>query len=288
MTDLNIAARDSATLGEHDARQRGYWETKTADEINLLLGAEDGLYHHHYGIGDYDHSVLDAPANRREELILRELHRMETSETGLILDALGDVAPTARVLDAGSGRGGTSFMIADRFGCRVDGVNYCGHHLEFTQRLVRERGNADRVAFHFANMVDTPFADGSFDHVVSNETTMCVDIDKAFAEFARLLRPGGRYVAVTWCRNDAVDPRSEASRRIDEHYLCAMHRRSTYFEALSANGLVPYHVERHTEDAIPYWELRDRSALRTGVEEPFLRGYREGSIDYLVIASERV
>ena len=47
-------------------------------------------------------------------------------------------------------------------------------------------------------------------------------------------------------------------------------------------------LQRYTEEAIPYWELRDQSGLRTGVEEPFLKGYREGSIDYLVIASERI
>ncbi|ELP65788.1 methyltransferase domain-containing protein [Streptomyces sp. WI04-05B] len=279
---------DTVTLGEHDAEQRGYWDAKQTDDINLLLGSEDGLYHHHYGIGDYDHAVLDAPAGRREEQIQRELHRMETLETGLVLDALGEVPSTARVMDAGSGRGGTSFVIADKFGCRVDGVNYCAHHVDFTQNLARERGVANRVQFHFTNMMQTPFEDGTFDFIVSNETTMCVDIHKAFAEFSRLLRPGGRYVAVTWSRHDAVHPRSEASREIDEHYLCGMHKRSTYFEALAANGLVPYHVRDHTEEAIPYWELREHSELRTGVEAPFLRGFREQSIDYLVIASERV
>ena len=279
---------DVVTLGDHDAEQRGYWDAKRTDDINLLLGADDGIYHHHYGIGDYDHSVLDAPADRREELILGELHRLESAETELIIDALGEVRPEHRVMDAGSGRGGTSFMIADRFGCRVDGVNYCSHHVEFTQKLARDRGSADRVGFHFANMMQTPFADNTFDYVVSNETTMCVDIDRAFAEFARVLRPGGRYVAITWCRNDVVDPRSEASRLIDEHYLCAMNTRSKYFEALAANGLVPYHVQRYTDEAIPYWELRDKSTMRTGVEEPFLNGFRERSIDYIVIASERV
>ncbi|MGI5460889.1 SAM-dependent methyltransferase [Streptomyces sp. CA-249302] len=279
---------DVVTLGEHDIEQRSYWDTKQSDDINLLLGSEDGLYHHHYGIGDYDHTILDAPAEQREKLILRELHRMESLETGLILDALGDVPSASRVMDAGSGRGGTSFMIADRFGCRVDGVNYCAHHVEFTEELALRRGVADRVRFHFANMVSAPFPDRTFDYIVSNETTMCVDIHKAFAEFARLLRPGGRYVAVTWTRHDAVHPRSEASRRIDEHYLCGMHKRSTYFEALAANGLVPYHVQDHTEAAVPYWELRERSALRTGVEAPFLEGFGEHSIDYLVIATERV
>ncbi|KLL10666.1 SAM-dependent methlyltransferase [Protofrankia coriariae] len=282
-----MADRDTTVLGRHDSAQRGYWESKKSDDINLRLGGGDDLYHHHYGIGDYDHAILDAPPERREELILRELHTMENRETEIILDALGGLPSHSRVMDAGSGRGGTSFMIAERFGCRVDGVNYCGHHIDFAERIARRRGWADRVRFHFANMAHTPFPDQSFDAIVSNETTMCVDIDEVFGEFARLLRPGGRYVAVTWCRNDAVDPRSPASRKIDAHYRCAMHPRSAYFTALAAHGLVPFHVARHTEAAIPYWELREQSSLRTGVEAPFLEGYRERSIDYLVIAAER-
>nr|WP_015586130.1 methyltransferase domain-containing protein [Rhodococcus fascians]AET25212.1 putative SAM-dependent methyltransferase [Rhodococcus fascians D188] len=279
---------DVAVLGQHDVQQRRYWDAKKSDDINLLLGTEDGLYHHHYGIGDYDHSVLAASAELRESLILRELHRMESLEINLIVDALGEVSPSSRVMDAGSGRGGTTFTIADRFGCRVDGVNYCAHHVEFAEKLARERGSSDRVQFHFANMVQAPFEDNTFDYIVSNETTMCVDLGEAFTEFARLLRPGGRYVAVTWCRNDVVAERSEASRLIDEEYQCAMHTRSTYFQTLAANGLVPYHVQRYTDEAIPYWDLRNQAALRTGVEEPFLQGFRERSIDYLVIACERL
>lgn len=280
--------RPSVTTSEYERRLQGYWDTKTSDDINLLLGAEDGLYHHHYGVGDFDPAVLDAPPEQRDALILRELHRLECAETELLADALGDVPAGARGMDAGSGRGGTSFTLAERFGCRMDGVNFCEHHIAFAEQVAKERGWDDRVRFHFANMLQPPFADGTFDFIVSNETTMYADLHELFGGFARLLRPGGRYAVMTWCRNDAVDARSESSRRIDEHYVCGMHRRSTYFEALAASGLVPYRVTRHTEEAVPYWDLRNRSALRTGIEEPFLQGYREGSLDYLLIACERV
>jgi geranyl diphosphate 2-C-methyltransferase len=286
----------TTTTGEQNAVVRTdyerllktYWDTKTTDDINLLLGAEDGLYHHHYGVGDYDPGVLTAAPEHRDALILRELHRMENAETELVLDALGTVPTDARGMDAGSGRGGTSFMIAQRFGCRMDGVNFCAHHIEFAERVAKERGWDDRVRFHFANMLEPPFEDETFDFIVSNETTMYADLHDLFRGFARLLRPGGRYVAVTWCRNDSVDARSTASRRIDDHYVCGMHQRSTYFEALAAAGLAPYRVTRHTDEAIPYWELRNRSGLRTGIETAFLEGYREKSLDYLVIACERV
>ncbi|MCA1694286.1 MAG: SAM-dependent methyltransferase, partial [Actinobacteria bacterium] len=39
---------------------------------------------------------------------------------------------------------------------------------------------------------------------------------------------------------------------------------------------------------IPYWELRAQSSLATGIEQPFLTAYREGSFHYLLIAADRV
>ncbi|MGI5460890.1 SAM-dependent methyltransferase [Streptomyces sp. CA-249302] len=285
---MTTTRTESHARNAYERDLKAHWDAKRSDDINLLLGADDDLYHHHYAIGDYDHTVLDTPPEKREEAILRELHRMESDQVRLIVDALADVPSTARGMDAGSGRGGTAFTLARELGCRVDGVNFCEHHVEFAERIAIRHGWDSQVRFHLGNMLQTPFADGRFDFVVSNETTMYADAFEAMREFARLLRPGGRYVMTTWCRDDAVDPRSEATRRIDEHYVCRMHRRGTYFRALAANDLVPYRVRRYTHEAMPYWELRNHTALRTGVEDAFLQGYRDSTLNYLVIASERV
>ncbi|MEV4744159.1 SAM-dependent methyltransferase, partial [Streptomyces sp. NPDC049555] len=37
-----------------------YWNNEQ-DPVNLRLGDVDGLYHHHYGLGEYDPSVLEGP-----------------------------------------------------------------------------------------------------------------------------------------------------------------------------------------------------------------------------------
>jgi geranyl diphosphate 2-C-methyltransferase len=276
------------TAYERDLNE--HWEDKQNDPINLLLGQLDGLYHHHYAVGEFNRRLLTAPEHEREGHVLRELHRMENDQVSLVLDALTGLSPHDRVLDAGSGRGGTSFMMYDRYGCRVDGVNFCTHHIAFAERLARQRACADKVAFHYANMARTPFEDRSFDAVVTNETTMYVDLFETFREFARLLVPGGRYVLVTWCANDAAGGPEAAPEVavIDAHYVCHIHRRSTYFQALAANGLVPSRVFDLTAEAVPYWELRSQSRLRTGVEAAFLAGYRRNVLNYLVIAAERV
>ncbi|MFE2044589.1 SAM-dependent methyltransferase [Streptomyces sp. NPDC059477] len=286
--DLQTDAAQNVIRDDYEHRLHQHWAEKQNDPINLLLGEEDGLYHHHFATGDFDRSILDAPAEQRDRLILAEMHRMENDQVNLILDRLGPVPARARVLDAGSGRGGTSFAIHDTFGCAVDGVNFCTHHIDFARRLAERRGAAASVRFTYANMVATPFPDASFQYVVTNETTMYVDLFEAFREFARLLEPGGRYVLATWCANDAVALDTPEVKAIDEHYVCHIHPRSTYFEALAASGLAPIEVTDFTQDAIPYWELRNHCDLRTGVETPFLDGHRSNTLNYLTITAERV
>ncbi|MFI6579248.1 geranyl diphosphate 2-C-methyltransferase [Nocardiopsis sp. NPDC050513] len=264
-----------------------YWNAEQ-DPVNIRLGEVDGFFHHHYGVGDYDPSVLEGPEETRDARIIEELHRLETAQADVLLDHLGDVGPDDRIMDTGSGRGGTSFMANQRFGCHVDGVSISRKQVDFANAQAEERGVADKVAFHFRNMLDTGFASGSLRASWNNESTMYVDLFELFREHARLLEYGGRYVTITGCYNDVTGGRSKAVSRIDEHYTCNIHPRSAYFRAMAANNLVPINVVDLTDQTIPYWELRAQSSVATGVEDPFLTAYKEGSFHYLLIAADRV
>ncbi|MEU0275473.1 geranyl diphosphate 2-C-methyltransferase [Streptomyces sp. NPDC006307] len=265
-----------------------YGNTHQQDPVNLRLGEVDGLYHHHYGLGEYDPSVLEGPEETRQERITRELHRLETAQADVLLDHLGAVTADDMLLDCGSGRGGTSFMAHQRFGCQVDGVSISEYQVGFANTQAEERGVSDRVRFHFRNMLDTRFETASRRGAWTNETTMYVDLFELYAEVSRVLEFGGRYVCVTGCSNDVAGGRSMAVSRIDEHYTCNIHPRSAYFKAMAANNLVPINVVDLTAQTIPYWELRATSSLATGIEEPFLTAYEEGSLHYLLIAADRV
>jgi geranyl diphosphate 2-C-methyltransferase len=265
-----------------------YWNTNQQDPVNLRLGEVDGFYHHHYGLCDYDPSVLEGPRDTREDRIIREMHRLETAQADILLDHLGTITPDDRLLDAGSGRGGTSFLANQRFGCRVDGVSISEYQVGFANDQATQRGVTDQVSFHFRNMLDTRFDTGAFRAIWTNETTMYVDLFQLYAEFSRLLGDGGRYVCITGCYNDVTGGRSRAVSQIDQHYICNIHPRSEYFRALTANNLVPINVVDLTPLTIPYWELRAKSSVATGIEEAFLTAYREGSFHYLLIAADRI
>ena len=264
-----------------------YWNNEK-DPVNLRLGDVDGLYHHHYGIGEVDWSVLEGPQDTRDERIIAELHRLETAQADVLLDHLGDVGPDDRLLDAGCGRGGTGIMANQRFGCYADGVSISQKQVDFANDQARRRGVADRVRYHFANMLDTGFETGVRRAIWNNESTMYVDLFELFAEHSRQLEFGGRYVTITGCYNDVTGGRSKAVSQIDQHYTCNIHPRSQYFKAMTASNLVPISVVDLTAQTIPYWELRAKSSVATGIEGPFLTAYREGSFHYLLIAADRV
>jgi geranyl diphosphate 2-C-methyltransferase len=266
-----------------------YWNAEE-NPVNLELGKIDDLYHHHYGIGEADWSVLDeTDPGLRKERITGELHRLEHAQAELLAGRLGPLTPTDRVFDAGCGRGGGSIVANLRYGCHSDGVTISAKQADFANDMARKRDVGDKVRYHHRNMLDTGFETGAYAASWNNESTMYVELDLLFAEHARLLRRGGRYVTITGCYNDTYGRASREVSLINAHYICDIHPRSEYFRAMARNRLVPVHVEDLTQATIPYWELRKQAEhLVTGIEDAFLTAYKNGSFQYLLIVADRV
>ncbi|MEU9334401.1 geranyl diphosphate 2-C-methyltransferase [Streptomyces sp. NPDC048290] len=273
----------------YQTRVADYWNAEE-NPVNLELGKIDDLYHHHYGIGAADRSVLDEPDPAlRKERLTTELHRLEHAQAELLASHLGPLTPTDRVFDAGCGRGGGSIVANLRYGCHADGVTISAKQHAFANEMARKRGVDSKVRYHHRNMLDTGFETGAYAASWNNESTMYVELELLFAEHSRLLRRGGRYVTVTGCYNDTYGRASREVSQINAHYICDIHPRSEYFRALSRNRLVPVHVEDLTAATIPYWELRKEAEhLVTGIEDAFLDAYRNGSFQYLLIVADRV
>ncbi|MET9878255.1 geranyl diphosphate 2-C-methyltransferase [Actinacidiphila glaucinigra] len=273
----------------YQTRIADYWNAEE-NPVNLELGKIDDLYHHHYGIGEADTSVLDEPdPGIRRKRLTAELHRLEHAQAELLASHLGDLSADDRVFDAGCGRGGGSVVAHLRYGCHADGVTLSTKQADFANEQARARGIAHKVRYHHRNMLDTGFETGGYAASWNNESTMYVELDLLFAEHARLLRRGGRYVTVTGCYNDTYGQASREVSLINAHYICDIHPRSAYFRAMARHRLVPVHVEDLTEAAIPYWELRKKADhLVTGIEDTFLTAYRNGSFQYLLIVADRV
>jgi len=107
-----------------------------------------------------------------------------------------------RVLDVAAGNGNATLAAARR-GCRVVSTDYVDTLLERgAERARAERLNVD---FQTADAEDLPFADASFDAVLSTFGVMfSPDHARAAAEMARVCRPGGRIGLANWTPESMV------------------------------------------------------------------------------------
>jgi SAM-dependent methyltransferase len=107
----------------------------------------------------------------------------------LVFEAIREVMPR-RVLEAGCGWGELAARIAHELSAEVVAIDLSPRMVE----LARERG----VEASVGDVQQLQFADGEFDCVTANWMLYHVpDLDRALAELARVLRPGGRLVAAT-------------------------------------------------------------------------------------------
>jgi SAM-dependent methyltransferase len=111
---------------------------------------------------------------------------------------LGDrlpVEPGDHILDIGCGLGGPARYFAQRFDCRVCGIDITEPFVEAGQKLTALLGLSDRVSIEQGDGHQLPYGDNVFDGAYSQHVTMNVaDRPRFFAEAWRVLKPGGFFV----------------------------------------------------------------------------------------------
>jgi SAM-dependent methyltransferase len=99
---------------------------------------------------------------------------------------------TKRVLDVGSGVGGTSRCLAREFGCRVTGIDLTDEYCRAAAMLTDKIGLAHLVDFRQGDATNMPFQDHSFDVVWTEHVAMNIpDKRGLYREMHRVLKPGG-------------------------------------------------------------------------------------------------
>jgi cyclopropane fatty-acyl-phospholipid synthase-like methyltransferase len=125
----------------------------------------------------------------------RSLDEALAAHTDLVA-ALARVEIAKNVLDVGCGLAAPAIRMAEKYGCRVTGVNISREQVRQGNELISSRGLSDRVVVRRGDARALDFPDESFDAIVCLEAAgdICVteaDKGRLVRELHRLLRPGG-------------------------------------------------------------------------------------------------
>lgn len=119
------------------------------------------------------------------------LHSRGLSATVDLADRL-PIEHGQHILDIGCAVGGPARYMADRFGCRVSGIDITPDFVEAGKELNRLTGMVDQVQLRVGDGAALPYEYLLFDGAYTQHVTMNVaDRTAFFAEACRVIKPGG-------------------------------------------------------------------------------------------------
>jgi SAM-dependent methyltransferase len=178
--------------------------------------------------------------------------------------AIAELRPGETVVDLGSGAGLDCFLAARRVGPtgRVIGVDMTD------EMLARARENAARggftnVEFRKGDIEALPLEDASVDVILSNCVLNLVpDKRKAFAEIARVLKPGGRMAVSDIVLERPLPPDLRDDAEAYAACVSGAILREEYLRLLAEAGLTEIRVTREADAAGLVLESPDMAGYR--------------------------
>lgn len=210
---------------------------------------------------DPDHPTIETLAP------FDQFHGRGLEATEEVADVLA-VTATDHLLDVGSGIGGPARYIADRFGCRVTGIDLTAEFCDVARHLTQMLGLEDRVAFEQGDALAMPFADASFDGAYSMNVSMNI-ADKAgfYREIHRVLRPGAWLVLIEIAQgpNGSLDYPTPWAQTAESSFLVTP---SETGEVLEASGFTDLKSRDTAKESLAFG-ARSRAMVERGEKPPF-------------------
>ncbi|MCM1971702.1 MULTISPECIES: methyltransferase domain-containing protein [unclassified Streptomyces] len=179
---------------------------------------------------------------------------LEWLAPALGLDAL---PPGARVLDLGCGRAMTSVFLAREYHAQVTAADLW-IAADDNARRIAEAGFADRVLPVHTEAHDLPFAEASFDAIVSVDAYQYFGTNDLYLPtLTRLLKPGGRVgIVVPALREeiDGVEPPEHLKQWWEPDYWC-FHSPGWWRRHWTRSGAVEVETADWLEDGWRDWLL---------------------------------
>ena len=259
----------SSAYSEVVETARGYYNSDDAEAFySTIWGGEDihiGLY------GDEAGSIAEA-SRRSVERLAKHLEPLDES---------------SRVLDMGSGYGGTPRYLASTYGCHVVGLNLSEVENERARRLNAEQGLADRIDIVDGSFESVDAESGSFDAACSQDAFLhSGERSLVVSEAARVLTPGGRFaftdiMQADDCPDGVLDP------ILSRIHLSSLGTPSFYSETAAACDLdeigfadLTPQLVNHYSRVLAATEARG-GELRGQISDDYLQRMKQGLVSWV-------
>lgn len=170
------------------------------DSVNAKPNRINDVIQTHYARPDIGSVILSALEKAGKDLDhltpedlapIDEFHIRGRTATLELARAAG-LQANQRVLDVGSGVGGTSRCLAKEFGCHVTGLDLTDEYCRAAAMLTGKTGLSQLIDYRQGDATRLPFDDGVFDVVWTEHVAMNIpDKPLLYTEMHRVLKPGG-------------------------------------------------------------------------------------------------
>lgn len=193
-----------------------------------------------------------------------EFHIGGRPATESFLDQL-DVRAQDHVLDAGCGLGGASRFVAEKYGCRVTGIDLTEEYIETGRALCSWVGLSGQVTLDQGNATALPYPDESFDKAYMLHVGMNIADKLTLAwELGRVIKRGGTlgiYDVMRVGEGDLTFPVPWSSTAEESSVASP----AEYCAALDANGFQVIAERSRRDFALDFFAtMQAKSAVGTG------------------------
>ena len=256
MSDAKLKAVDIA---------REYYNSKDADVFYATVWGGEDI---HVGLYFSDDDPISVASRRNQERMLDHVKN--------------DLGPESRVIDLGSGYGGSARFLADRYDCRVVALNLS----EVENDRARELNRMQRLD-HLIHVVDgnfeqIPYDNESFDLVWSQDSFLhSPDREQVIREVSRILKPGGEFVFTDPMQADDC-PEDVLQPILDRIHLESLASPDFYRRTASEYGLaevafdeLTVHLKRHYSAVLDQL-TQNEEELKGKVSETYIQNMKKG------------
>ncbi|WP_448417447.1 glycine/sarcosine N-methyltransferase [Mycolicibacterium sp. XJ1819] len=173
---IHVAEKSVPEAASAQNEAEAYYDSDDADAFySMVWGGEDI----HVGCYENTGDIRAASVETVDRMVGR-LSRLDS---------------TSRVLDLGSGYGGSARRLAGQHGCSVTCINISEAQNDTNRRKTAAAGLEDKIQVVHASFDDVPEPDNSYDVVWSQDAFLhAPNRRKVIAEAFRVLKPGGELI----------------------------------------------------------------------------------------------